>query len=120
VLAGVGGWETIEIVLIWNAANGTTLTGTYDVYLSRDENSSLGALERTLIAHGVPLHAVSERTLQQIFISNQPNGFSDVITYWDNVSLSVGLVPEPAAVVTTMLAMLLLGLRRTARIGHSH
>jgi hypothetical protein len=68
------------------------LTGTYDVFLSRDAASSLGALPRTRIADNVPIHSVAERTLQQIFISNQPNGISDVTTYWDNVSLSVGRV----------------------------
>jgi len=90
VQAGVGGWETIEIALTFNIASGTTLTGSYDVYLSRDASSSLGALSRTLIADNVPVHSLSERTLQQLFISNQPNGALDVTTYWDNVSLTVG------------------------------
>jgi hypothetical protein len=92
VQAGVGGWETIEIALTWNAANGSLLTGTYDVFLSRDSANSLGQMSRTMIAQDVPVHSVSERTLQQLFISNQPNGASDVTTWWDNVSLTVGRV----------------------------
>lgn len=92
VQAGVGGWETIEIALTWNAASGTTLTGTYDVFLSRDASSSLGALTRTRIANDVPVHSVPERTVQQLFISNQPNAALDVTTYWDNISLSIGRV----------------------------
>lgn len=90
VQAGVGGWETIEIALTYNPVSGTTLSGTYDVFLSRDEQSSLGRLSRTMIAENVPIHTLAERTLQQLFISNQPNGALDVTTYWDNVSLSVG------------------------------
>jgi hypothetical protein len=92
VPAGTGGWETIEIVITWAAASGTTLSGTYDVFLTRDEDSSLGALPRTLIADNVLMHSVAERTMQQLFISNQPNGSTDVTTYWDNVSLTVGRV----------------------------
>lgn len=108
VLAGVGGWETIEIVVTWDETVGTTLTNTYDVYLTRDAASSLGALVRTLIAEDVAIHPVAERTLQQLMISNQPNGFSDVTTYWDNVSLTVGVVPEPAVVAPIALAAMFL------------
>ncbi len=90
VQAGTGGWETIEIALTWGAASGTMLTGSYDVFLSRDGASSLGAMARTRIATHVPVHTVAERTVQQLMISNQPNGSLDTTTYWDNVSLSVG------------------------------
>jgi hypothetical protein len=90
VKAGTGGWETLEVVAKWNLATGTTLTGNYDVYVSRDGKSSLGGLGRTLVAANVPIHSVTERTLQQLLISNQPNGALDVTTYWDNVSLKVG------------------------------
>jgi|GEM_PF-1775747 len=88
--AGTGGWESVEIALTWSVATGTTLVGTYDVFLSRDANSSLGALSRTMIAENVPVHSLTERTVQQLFISNQANGALDVTTYWDNISLSVG------------------------------
>jgi hypothetical protein len=88
--AGVGGWETLEIAVTWGAASGTMLTGTYDVFLSRDGAGSLGALPRTRIANDVPLHTVPERTVQQLVISNQSTGAYDVTTWWDNVSLSVG------------------------------
>ncbi len=90
VPAGVGGWESIEIALTYNSVSGTTLSGTYDVFLSRDALGSLGAMSRTMIAENVPIHTLAERTLQNLFISNQPNGALDVTTYWDNVSLSVG------------------------------
>jgi len=90
VQAGTGGWESVEIALTYSAATGTTLVGTYDVFLSRDANSSLGAMSRTMIAENVPVHSLTERTVQQLFISNQPNGALDVTTYWDNISLSVG------------------------------
>jgi hypothetical protein len=113
VLAGVGGWETIEIVVTWNEAVGTTLTGSYDVYLTRDAASSLGPLSRMLIADDVAMHSVAERTIQQLMISNQPNGLTDVTTYWDNVSLTVGVVPEPTTVAP--LALLGLALGRASR-----
>ena len=90
VSAGTGGWEAVEIALTYNAASGTTLTGSYDVFVSRDANSSLGALSRAQIANDIPIHSLSERTLQQLLISNQANGALDTTTYWDNVSLSVG------------------------------
>ena len=100
--AGVGGWETLKLVVHWNLASGTpnsagdaTLTGAYDVYLTRSGADSLGDMNAVLIANAVPLYSVTEQTAQQLFISNQPNGISDVTTYWDNVSLSVsGTVPS--------------------------
>ena len=36
--------------------------------------------------------------MQQLFISDQPNGVSDVTTYWDNVSLTVSPIPEPVSI----------------------
>jgi HEAT repeat protein len=94
--AGVGGWETVEVVAKLGLANsGSMLGGTYDVYLSREGNSSLGGLGRTLIAGNVPIHSVAERTNEQLFISNQPNGASDVTTYWDNVSIRTAPALNP-------------------------
>src|SRR5262249_44837458 len=69
--AGIGGWETVEVVAKYNLASGTMLSGTYDVYLSREGNDSLGGLGRTRIASNIPLHSIAEQTNQQLFISNQ-------------------------------------------------
>jgi autotransporter-associated beta strand protein len=100
--AGVGGWESLKIVVHWNLASGTpnsagdaTLTGDYDVYLARSGADSLGDMGSTLIASAVPLYSVTEQAAQQLFISNQPNGISDVTTYWDNVSMTVSGVVAP-------------------------
>jgi HEAT repeat protein len=90
--AGTGGFETIEIVLTFDEANGTTLSGSYDVFLTRDSTSSLGALSRTQLADDIGIFDISERSLMSIVISNQTHGTGDVTTYWDNVSLTVDRV----------------------------
>jgi HEAT repeat protein len=121
VKAGTGGWETIKIVVYWNRAAGiaTTgdamLTGDYDVFLSRSGADSLGDMSQMLIASDVPLYSVPEQTMQQLFISDQPNGVSDVTTYWDNVSLTVSPIPEPVSIMAMAVPGLLLRRPRSLR-----
>jgi hypothetical protein len=89
IAVGVGGWETIEMVLTWRTSTSDKVSGTFDVFLSRDEGNSLGALSRTLIASGVAVNPIALATHMDIFISIQPGGVGDIVTYWDNVSLRV-------------------------------
>ena len=86
---GSDGWETLEIVLTWDIAEGDTVTGTYDVFLTRYEGNTLGALDRMLIADNVSVVSTAVESLQKLVLLNDANAFGDAITYWDNVLLHV-------------------------------
>jgi HEAT repeats len=86
---GVGGWETIELALTWGIADGDLVEGTYDVYLSRDSNNSLGVLDRLLIASDISVAATNLTTMQQLILLNDANLTGDAVTYWDNISVVV-------------------------------
>jgi len=90
VPVGSGGWETLELVLAWGSADDEGLmNGVYDVFLTRGAGNTLGTLSRMQIAHNIKLQSITEGKLQSLLIANQPNGGSDITTYWDNLSLSV-------------------------------
>lgn len=97
--AGTDAWETIEMELTLDPVTDDFLTGSYDVYLTREAGGSLDAITRTLIAQDIDIFPIAERTLLSLLISNQPNGTHDVITYWDNVSLRVDPLLD---IVTTL------------------
>lgn len=108
--AGTGGWENIQIVIHWNAVAGlatsgdSTITGDYDVYLSRAAGDSLGYLPQTMIASDIPLYNVTEQMAQSLFISDQSNGVNGVTTYWDNVSMTLAPATGTASVPMTPLS----------------
>jgi hypothetical protein len=117
VFAATNDWETIEIVLTFDAAVGDKLAGNYDVFLTRYAGDALTPLSRTQIADDIGIFSIDERTLMSLVISNQPNGYGDVVTYWDNVSFAVDgvFVPEPTVAAIMAIGMFSACSRRVRR-----
>lgn len=117
VAIGSEGWETLELVLTWGIAEGDVVEGTYDVFLTRDADNTLGALERLLIADDIAVRATDLASLQSLLLLNDAHATGDAVTYWDNIVVSVTPVPEPAAAWAVLLVSLLAARHPQSRKG---
>jgi hypothetical protein len=86
---GSEGWETLEIVITWGIAEDDAVTGTYDVFLTRDADNTLGLLDRMLIADDVAVLSTDLASLQRLTLLNDANAYGDAVTWWDNILVRV-------------------------------
>lgn len=106
VAIGSEGWETLEILVTWGVAEGDTVEGAYDVYLTREAGNTLGELERVLIASNIAIPATDLASMQRLTLLNDAHVTVDAVTYWDNIAVRVLPIPEPATAGLLLLCLL--------------
>lgn len=94
--AGYGGWETYEIVLTMNANGGDPISGTYDIFLTRNDPAlSQDLLPRTKIIEGASAYtngiADGEWLGRILYYTGPPESGSgnDSTVYFDNILVQV-------------------------------
>ena len=90
--AGYGGWETFEIVLTMESNGGDPISGTYDIYLTRNDPAlDQGLLPRTKIVEGATAYtngiADGEWLGRILYYTGPPESGSgnDSTVYFDNI-----------------------------------
>lgn len=108
VATGVGGWETYEIVLSMESIGVGLISGTYDVFLTReDAGNSEGILARTKIVDAATAYGAGfadEAALGRItYYTGAPIAESgnQSVLYLDNISVvrDETAVPEPGSML---------------------
>lgn len=110
VLSGYGGWERYEMVITWGPDEGGGLIHpTFDLFFERlDASNSQGILAKTQLADDVAMYASGFTSgvghMRWLYgmnahFNSTPEEPVTATVYFDNVSITVTDVPEPASLM---------------------